>query len=340
MNTSILTLKHNYTALVGTIALGALALVFIFSALSARAVIGPEITTTIHTASHATTTQAPIGSVIHGNAVVATSTASTTPTGTVDFNRYANTSCEGTPTTQVVTLISGEAESATTSVPTTGLSYKVRYNGDADNVPSEGSCVALTPTLGHITVDKITNPSTATTTFHFQTDGAGYEDFDLTNAASPNNQTLAPGIYRIRESSVSGWKLTSATCSLNGATSTAYKSGSNLTLNANDTIACTFTNTQKATSTDDDGDDNGKHKGFFEGLPFGIFKKIFGDEDFPIPPGIRERFLNGDFFKNFFHHNDDDDGDDDDEDEDNDDDDKDHDHDRGRSERNKDKHND
>jgi len=392
--------------LVGMSSIVVVASVYAFSALFVQAVEGPAITTAVHAGAHATTSQAAIGTVVHAHASVASSTASTTiPTGTVHFNLYANTVCSGTPTTQTnVALVGGVAESATTTVPSTGLSYLVTYNGDATSTPSQGSCTAvmatapsttLTTTLStttaavgtfvyssallgnataqasgtvaykvytnntcttgaqaagvkavtnavapnsdsiqfntpgtyyfqaaysgdtysaaatsscqagmftmfststptaRIIVDKITVPSGATTTFSFDASGNGYTDFTLTDTAQPNNQVLLPGTYRITENPTKGWKLTSALCSRNGATSTAYTPGSNIVLSASDVVSCTFTNMQ-ATSTNGGGKpghghgDNGNHKGWVLGLPFGILKKVFNG-DF-IPPGIQKNF--------------------------------------------------
>lgn len=412
-------LLSSRTVLAGILALLVLIVGSVSMALFARAEVGPDITTTIHNGAHTAITQAPINTSVHARAVVATSTASTTPTGTVDFKLYNNATCSGTPATEAaVPLVNGIAESATTSVGAAGLSYVVRYNGDANNVPSEDSCTALSatapnPTLsttlssstvlvgtfvhdsavlssstanatgtvaykvftnsactigeqnagtktvtdgvvpnsdsiqfntpgtyywqahysgdqnntpatsvctsevltvlatstppGRIIVDKVTTPSGAAKSFTFDVSGAGYADFSLTDGATPNNQQLASGTYRIREVSTSGWNFTGATCSLNGASSTPYTQNNTIALGSNDTITCVFTNTQ-ATSTgdgdDDDNDhDNGKHKGWLGGLPFGIFKKVF-DGDFP---GFDQKF-----FKNFFDNDNDDDNDDDD----------------------------
>ncbi|MDP4020802.1 MAG: hypothetical protein Q8P58_02065 [Candidatus Adlerbacteria bacterium] len=437
MNTRALPLPTYAKIILGGSLVAAVATVALF-AFSVFAEAGPEITTTIHTAAHATTTEAAIGTSVHAEARVATTTGTTTPTGTVDFDLYAGTSCTGTPTTHAgVALVGGIAESAATTVPAAGLSYRVTYNGDTNNVPSEGACTALTalgsdasittslstttalvgaqvydtatlhnvttnasgtvaykvytnntcsagvqnagtknvsnavvpnsdtlefnsagtfywqavysgdsqndaatstctsevltilststPT-GRIIVDKVTVPSGATTTFNFNAQGGGYNDFSLADGSSPNEQVLALGIYRVSENSKSGWELTSAMCSRNGATSISYTPGSAITLNSGDTVSCVFTNT-KATTTpgddDDDKDDNGKHKGFVCGLPFGIIKKVFND--IPLPFGIFDKFGSSwdedcDDWKgtNRWHDDDDDEDDDDEEDDDDD----------------------
>ena len=160
MKTRALTFPSYTKLFLGAAAIAA-AIVAI-STLSVRAEAGPVITTAIHTVAHSTTTQAAIGVIVHANAAVATSTGTTTPTGTVDFNLYAGTSCTGTPTTHAgVALLNGIAESATTSVPSTGLSYRVRYNGDTDNVPSEGSCAPLVATGPNTTLSTTLSTTTA-----------------------------------------------------------------------------------------------------------------------------------------------------------------------------------
>lgn len=373
-------------------------------ALTASAVEGAAITTTIHTSSHATTTQAAIGTMVHAEARVATTTGTTTPTGTVDFDLYSGTSCNGTATSHNdVALVNGVAESSATSVPAAGLSYRISYNGDSNNAASEGSCTALvasgpdaaittslstttarvgtavhasaslqnvtsnasgtvaytvytnnacnsgaqgagtksvssavvpnsdditfnntgsfywraaysgdslndaatstcssgvlniiatsTPT-GRIIVDKVTVPAGASTTFNFNAQGGSYGDFSLSDGSTPNEQVLTPGTYRISENSKSGWRLSSALCSRNGATSTTYAPSSVINLNGGDTVSCVFTNTQ-STSTpgnggDDDDDDNGIHNGFKCGLPYGILKKVWAGLSLPF--GIEKKF--------------------------------------------------
>ena len=235
------------------------------------------------------------GISVHDSATLLNETANAG--GTVAYTVFSNNSC------------SADAQSAGTKTVTNGtvpnsnsiqfnsagtFYWQAVYSGDTNNTAATSSCqsevltvVATSTPLGRIIVDKITNPSSATTTFNFVTNGTGYASFDLTDSSAPNSQALPPGVYRVWESSKPGWKLTSARCSLNGATSTTY-TGNNLNLGSNDTITCTFTNTKKATSTDIG--DNGKHKGFFKGLPFGIWKKLFND-DFPIIRTASEALL-------------------------------------------------
>ena len=368
-------------------------------ALQAQADTPPSVTTTIKNTSNTAITSAPIGSVVYASVVVASSSASTSPQGSVNFSVFNNTSCTGTPSVQASTTLvatsiaSSTANSATTTLGAAGLSYKVHYNGDQNNVATDGQCVALTPTsatvsiattlsttsaqagilvhdsatlanitsnasgtvaysiygspscvsplttagvksvtsgvvpnsdpvlfntpgtyywqavysgdsqnsaatsscqseiltiiatttppiastTGRIIVDKVTHPSGLSQSFHFNTTGSGYGAFDLTDAASPNAQTLATGTYSIAEQQVSGWKLTSATCTRNNGSPNSYVPGMPFALNAGDTVTCTFVNTLKATSTpghggrdddedgdDEDGDNHGKGRGLGE----------------------------------------------------------------------------
>ncbi|MEK7612917.1 MAG: hypothetical protein AAB449_02095 [Patescibacteria group bacterium] len=294
-------------------------------AIFASAEVGPEITVTIHDSAHAPLLQAPLGTSIHANASVASSTASTTiPTGTVDFNLYPNMSCSGSPTTEAgVALVAGVAESATTSVGASGLSYRVRYNGDSINVPSESSCAPLTATAPSVSI--ATNLSTSTV-------HAGAFVFDtatLNNETANASGTVSYAVY------------TNGACTL-GAQSAGIKTVTNGSVPNSDSIqfnlvgeyywqahysgdqfnsgatsTCSSekltvlaTSTATTTPNDDDNDndndkDNGKHKGFVQGLPFGIFKKM--DDEYRVPPGILKRF--GESVKRFWDsHSEDDDG--------------------------------
>ncbi|MDX9848796.1 MAG: hypothetical protein RBT74_17590, partial [Tenuifilaceae bacterium] len=90
---------------------------------------------------------------------------------------------------------------------------------------------------GHIIVDKITDPSGDPQIFNFDASGGAYADFSLTDTAAPNDQTLIAGIYSVAETVPAGWALTSATCS-DGS------DPSSISLQAGETVTCTFTNTK------------------------------------------------------------------------------------------------
>ncbi|MBI1741719.1 Ig-like domain repeat protein, partial [Candidatus Acetothermia bacterium] len=101
-----------------------------------------SVTTDVHDSSHDVITTAPIGSSVHDKATV--SGSGPAPTGTVTFKLYSTTDCTGSFTTQIVTLgSSGMAESSTTTVPNTGLSYQVTYSGDANYNPATSTCEPL-----------------------------------------------------------------------------------------------------------------------------------------------------------------------------------------------------
>ncbi|MBI1742384.1 hypothetical protein HYR54_04870, partial [Candidatus Acetothermia bacterium] len=105
--------------------------------------LNPTVTTDIHDSSHTVITSANVGSSIHDKATVTGSVG--TPTGSVTFNLYSTQDCTGSFTTQTVTLSSGMAESSATTVPNTGLSYKVSYSGDSNYNAATSSCEPLTP---------------------------------------------------------------------------------------------------------------------------------------------------------------------------------------------------
>jgi hypothetical protein len=131
-----------------------------------------------------------IGTQVHDSVLVASSTGPS-PLGTVDFNLYQNTTCSGTPVTQSgVLLASGVAESATTTVSASGLSYKVHYNGQTDvYAPADGICEVLTPISGAVTVS---------TTLSSTTVKAGtsvYDSVILTGTTANATGTVSYNVY-------------------------------------------------------------------------------------------------------------------------------------------------
>jgi hypothetical protein len=95
---------------------------------------------------------------------------------------------------------------------------------------------------GTIVVDKATIPSGDPQSFSFTTGGTGYNGFSLTDAAAPNSQTLVAGTYSVSETVPAGWDQTSATCS-DGSPINA------ISLQAGETVTCTFTNTKRGSIT-------------------------------------------------------------------------------------------
>ena len=104
------------------------------------------------------------------------------------------------------------------------------------------TCTFTNTKRGHIIVDKVTTPSGDPQSFDFDAGGGSYADFSLTDAAAPNDQSLAPGSYSVSETVPAGWDLTSSTCVSNLGDS---ESPGALELDAGETITCTFTNTKR-----------------------------------------------------------------------------------------------
>src|SRR5216117_3245289 len=117
------------------------------------------------------------------------------------------------------------------------------------------SAAVLAPAQGHIIVDKVTSPSGDPTSFSFSTTGTGYASFSLTDAATPNGQTLSPGAYSVSEAIPAGWVLTGLSCASSLGTSTFTTTAppvagpgtatASITLAAGDTVTCTFTDTKQ-----------------------------------------------------------------------------------------------
>lgn len=122
--------------------------VSLFVAMSVYASVEPTVSVVVKNGSNATTTSALIGTHVRAEAMVASSTATTTPNGTVNFNLYPNTACTGTASEQNgVNLVNGIATSATTTLGASGLSYRVHFNGE-NNVynQADSACVSVNAT--------------------------------------------------------------------------------------------------------------------------------------------------------------------------------------------------
>ena len=108
--------------------------------------IPSEVTTEVHDSGHndITGTTVPEGTIVHDEATV--SGAGPTPTGTVDFARFNNADCSGTPVAveSNVALVNGQAESSDFTAVAGGMAYKVHYGGDANYNESDGPCEPLT----------------------------------------------------------------------------------------------------------------------------------------------------------------------------------------------------
>lgn len=122
------------------------------------------------------------------------------------------------------------------SVENTGLTKKMA------TVDYIQITVYYTVPQGHIIIDKVTNPSADPQVFDFDASGGEYADFSLADESAPNDQILAPGTYSISETVPDGWDLTSATCD-DGSPIDA------ISLQADETVTCTFVNTKRGSIT-------------------------------------------------------------------------------------------
>ncbi len=121
--------------------------VYAFSFSAAFAATVPTVNVSINNESNVNVTSVPVGTVVKLNTSVSSSTGPVA-TGTIDFSSFQNTSCSGTASVQSgVVLVSGSANSATTSVGTNGLSYKATYVATGDVYASTtSSCVSVVGT--------------------------------------------------------------------------------------------------------------------------------------------------------------------------------------------------
>ena len=156
----------------------------------ARADTGSVVTISVRNSSNVVVTTAALGSVVSASTTVASSTPGVTPTGTVNFNMFANLTCSGTPTTQAnVPLINMSAISTTTTVGAAGLSYTDHYNGDATSTPSNSQCVALVPTSSGTTI------STGLSTSSVLMGSSVSDSASLLNVTNTASGTVAYTVY-------------------------------------------------------------------------------------------------------------------------------------------------
>lgn len=174
------------------LSIAAIAGIALFASMSllARADSAPTINQSVQNASNNPVTQAVIGTNIHSTATVASSTSATPPTGTVNFNVYANTSCSGTPTAQSnVALVNGIASSAATTLGSNGLSYLVHYNGSAGISEATSTCASVLPTSESVSLN------TALSSTSIKAGTGVYESATLTGVTAQATGTVAYNIY-------------------------------------------------------------------------------------------------------------------------------------------------
>lgn len=157
------------------------------SALLAHASSGPTVTTVTTTPGNAVVTSAIVGTNVIEGAVVASSSASTTPTGTVTFSSFQNLTCTGTPSAQVTSsLVRGMASSSQVTMTNAGLSYLAVYNGDASNTPSVSSCAVVASTSAPVVVPPVVTASSTIS-------GTVFNDANH-NKVQDNGESGLPGI--------------------------------------------------------------------------------------------------------------------------------------------------
>jgi hypothetical protein len=103
------------------------------------------------------------------------------------------------------------------------------------------TCTFTNTQRGHIIIDKVTDPSGSTQSFAFHPSYGA--NFSLTDTDTPKDSgPLVPGTYSVAEVTPlpAGWDLTNTSCS-DGSPVTA------ISLQANETVTCTFYNRQRAT---------------------------------------------------------------------------------------------
>ncbi len=176
--------KISAGALVSAMALSALIYGTAFAATT------PSVNVSINNESNANVTSVPVGTVVHLNTSVSSSTGPVA-TGTIDFSSYANTTCSGTATVQTgVALVNGGANSATTTVGSNGLSYKASYVATGDVYSSTtSSCVSVQAVSTGVTL----NTTLSTTTV---VQGTSVSQSSALNGATANaTGTVSYGFY-------------------------------------------------------------------------------------------------------------------------------------------------
>ena len=114
--------------------------------------------------------------------------------------------------------------------------------------PGETVLCTFTNTMrGHLIVNKVATPSGDPQAFDFSLSGgpgAISQPFSLSDGGSHDSGPVRPGAYAVSEAAVAGWDLESATCDDGSAVSS-------VSVDAGETVTCTFTNYKLARITID-----------------------------------------------------------------------------------------
>jgi hypothetical protein len=243
-----------------------------------------------HTSGSVITTGV-VGTILHTVATVtASSSATTTPPGTVDFNVYSNTLCTGSPTTQAgVSLVLGQATSSTTVLPIGGVSYKVHYTPGNDLFTAgDSACMSVSATQSSTAISLTLSTTTSVLAGSFvnaipnltgETAGADgtlqyrvYSnntcstlvlsgDKTVTNGSTPNSdswQFITPGTYfwRVAYSGDADNASATSTCNAAGTVLTVVATSSTPTTTPG--IAGTISGTVFNDVNKNDKQDNGE----------------------------------------------------------------------------------
>jgi len=144
------------------------------------------------------------------------------------------------------------------------------------------TCTFTNTQRGYILVDKVTDPSGATTSFDFALTGgpsALNQNFSLTDADPPRDSGPIPAGsgHSVTETVPSGWDLTGATCS-DGSDPSA------IVLAPDETVTCTFNNTQRATMViEKQVQHGGENDAFIFAIPNLLAGTYTSTEDDPAP---------------------------------------------------------
>ncbi|HEU5264215.1 MAG TPA: hypothetical protein VFU34_06225, partial [Gaiellaceae bacterium] len=199
---------------------------------------------------------APANLLIEKVAVGGDATFDYTSTGGLSPASFPITTVGGSGS-QSFTNIAAGTYTVTESAPPAGWDFTSLDCVDEDGNSSEtgmtsnivlaagetATCTYTNTKRGSIVVDKVTAPSGDPQSFPFTLTGGPdsiNQGFSLTDAATPHNSGLVkPGTYVAAETTVPpGWDLTGQTCS-DGS------SPSSISLEAGETVTCTFTNTRR-----------------------------------------------------------------------------------------------